>query len=200
MGERSLEDELVAVDAQLAALKKERQDVLRANRTGRPIPEVTAYLARLERAIHELHEVRKRIVHFIEKAAEAEREAARALPRYAHGTETERRGVSEGEAVALIAHAAESGRNATLRRDAKNLLFWAERLGLRVTYGVHRGGNPGRPDFTWHVTVQVGSKNYHLRLDARRVLWQITPTPPAKGKNADVAPAAAPKPWAPPGA
>jgi hypothetical protein len=98
--------------------------------------------------------------------------------------------------VDLLDEAAKGNRHTAVRREANDLLeemAWAD--DWKVTAGRHRKGDPGSntEDATNHLTVKIGDKSYHLRLDSRGQLFQVSDTP-GSGIGTSGIP-----PWASPG-
>jgi hypothetical protein len=161
---------------------RELEDMRREFKLQKPAdtPEARWYFKELEREIAYRKLLRQKMD-----------DAQRAVV-FAKGTKTERAKVSKDEVLALLADAAHNARSASLKRDAKCLLEMIEAKPdkFSVEYGVHKGGtggSAGSADFTWHITICAGNGNFHLRLDNKRHLFHITPTPGgAKGQ---------PKPW-----
>ncbi|MEX2142809.1 MAG: hypothetical protein WD894_26370 [Pirellulales bacterium] len=81
------------------------------------------------------------------------------------------------DVVDLLDEAAKGNRHPAVRYDSEALLDeMAMADDWKVTAGAHRKGQPGSNtmDATNHLTVKVGDKSYHLRLDARGQLFQVT--------------------------
>ncbi len=98
------------------------------------------------------------------------------------------------EVLDLLQDGAGIGRHPAVKRDSKELL---DRLAMsrewRVSAGPHRKGDPGSStrDATTHITVTIDtSTSYHLRLDKRGHLFQVTDE---KGSLSGI------KPWSSPG-
>ena len=96
------------------------------------------------------------------------------------------------QVVELIAASCAGSRHPGIKRDARALLEQMADNRWQITAGPHSGGFGGggrNPDETNHVTLRVNHRSYHLRMDGRGHLFQIT------GGNA---PSVAP--WLAPGA
>lgn len=93
--------------------------------------------------------------------------------------------------IQLLEESSAPSRHASIRRASNALLEAMAQGPWRVSAGPHKGGRAGdpNPDLTRHITVSFGpGRSYHLRLDQRGHLFQITDP----GGGCDVPPWRAP--------
>ena len=82
--------------------------------------------------------------------------------------------------VATVVEMLESGagrtRHPAIRAGSRQLLERMACTPWRVSAGPHTGGHGGggfKPDENMHITVSVGGRGYHIRLDKRGIPWWI---------------------------
>jgi hypothetical protein len=100
--------------------------------------------------------------------------------------------VNANEVVDLLVESSKHSRHPAVRRNANRMLEEMAQGEWRVGAGVHKGGFGGNgqpPDMNRHLTIRTGRGGYHLRVDARGHLFEMT------GRGMDRTP-----PWASPGA
>ncbi len=94
------------------------------------------------------------------------------------------------QVVDLLQAGAQRQRHTAIRQASRALLVLMSQTSWVVSAGPHQGGSGGRgqgPDSTNHITIRI-RHSYHLRLDQRGHLFQITgPNMPSH------------KPWVAPG-
>lgn len=93
--------------------------------------------------------------------------------------------INANEVFLLVANASQSGRHASVRPKAN---FLIEEM-AKGSWIVIAGPHTSESDSTNHITVEANKKRYHLRLDMRNNIFEITTPTIAK----DV------RPWHAPG-
>lgn len=85
--------------------------------------------------------------------------------------------VSVKKIVTLLENASKAGRHFAVKYHARALLKRMAAVRWGILAGRHingRGGERRAPDGTWHYTIYVGRRRYHLRLDKRGHIFDIT--------------------------
>ncbi len=85
--------------------------------------------------------------------------------------------INSERVVQLLVEGSQPGRHFAVRRNSNALLEQMGRQRWIVSAGIHEGGfgDARGADWTSHITVSFGpGRKYHLRLDARGQLFQVS--------------------------
>ena len=100
------------------------------------------------------------------------RQKGRSSGQYAPGSS-----INVRQVVELLAASCEGTRHMAIRQTARALLEQMADNLWQITAGPHSGGFGGggrNPDQTNHITLRVNHRSYHLRMDNKGHLFQIT--------------------------